>query len=244
MINKTNLTIKPKTYNTKPVTIRYAVADYLEAMHKAYTEKFRSEWETLDRKYKNEEERWNEEVRRGWGDIKMKLNDKKAHSEALRGIRGEFEQLKRNATQTFDELMTEADGIFERHSRATGDKIDLQTIELLKSGALTDDELKALVGDFEGNIAMLHIIAPYVEERAKATQHINSSHELPAIAYKCKTAAFNYREPLERYAAVAEEALSADETHSKAYHKVLTEKAYFELLEESKDLYISENYEG
>lgn len=52
MINTKNLMVTPKTYNTKPVTIRYAVTDYLEAMNKAYTEKFRSEWETLDRKYK------------------------------------------------------------------------------------------------------------------------------------------------------------------------------------------------
>lgn len=34
--------VNGQTYNTNPVTVRYSVSDYLETMHKKYTENYRS----------------------------------------------------------------------------------------------------------------------------------------------------------------------------------------------------------
>ena len=240
--------IKPKTYNTNPVTEGYAVSDYLEALHKQYTEVYRPEWEKLDRKYKAEEKRWEDEIRRGWNDITRKMNDTNAHQQKLRDIKKEFAELAEIAKTEFNNIIAEADTRFERHARATGDKIDLATVELLKSGVLSSKEIKALADDFKGNIAMLRVIGKYAGEQAETERHEGSKQELKTVALACKDAQFNYREPLENYIGLAVAALSGDEkssfgTSPFACNKVLNE-TYPEEYENAKSLYVSTECDG
>ncbi len=240
--------IKPKTYNTNPMTARYSVSDYLEALHKQYTEVYRPEWEKLDRKYKAEEKRWEDEIRRGWNDITRKMNDTNAHQQKLRDIKKEFATLSESAKAEFNNIIAEADTRFERHARATGDKIDLATVELLKSGVLSTREIKALTDDFKGNIAMLRLIGKYAEEQAETETHEGYKQELKTVALACKDAQFNYREPLENYTGLAVGALSGEENSSFgtspfACNKVLNE-IYPEEYENAKSLYVSTEYDG
>ena len=235
--------IKGKIYNTKPVTIRYSVKDYLDELNNRYGE-YRAEREMLDTRLEKEQQRWQNEVHRGWKDWAIRSQDEHNHNEILRAIQKEYAELGARAKTGFNEVISEADTRFERYNRATGDKVDLATVELLKSGALTDREIKALAGDFKGNIAMLRIIGKYADERAKNTDNDNTRHELSALSCECKSAEFNYRAPLESYVDMAVTALSENGTRSYAAHKVLTEEAYPEYGEQVRDMFVSADYEG
>ena len=101
--------------------------------------------------------------------------------------------MRTTASKDFENILAEADDVFGRYNRATGDKLDLATVELLKSGILSDNEIKALAKDFEGNVAMLRIIGKYADERAS-----KDNIEMIALAHSLKNAEIPYREPLER----------------------------------------------
>lgn len=235
--------IKGNTYNTNPVTVRHYVKDYLDELHNRYGE-YRKEREVLNARLEKENNRWQNEIRRGWNDMKIRLQDEHNHKETVKAIKKEYAELGERAKLSFNDVISEADTRFERYNRATGDKVDLATVELLKSDVLSNREIKALAGDFKGNIAMLRIIGKYADERAKTTTNSNDSRDLSVLAFDCKKAEFNYREPLERYAYMATEALSRDDTKACAYHKVLTEETYPEFSEQVKDMFVSVDYEG
>lgn len=235
--------INAKTYNTNPVTVRYSVKDYLDELHNRYGE-YRKEREKLDTRLEKENNRWQNEIRRGWNDLKIRLQDEHNHNEILKSIKKEYAELGAKAKLSFNDVLSEADTRFEHYNRATGDKVDLATVELLKCGVLSDREIKALADDFKGNIAMLHIIGKYADDRAKTTTNDNAKIELSALSYACKSAEFNYRAPLEGYVDMAVNALSESGTKSYAFHKVLTEEAYPEYSEQVKDMFVSADYEG
>ncbi len=125
--------IKGNVYNTNPATVRYSVKDYLDELHNRYGE-YRKERETLDARLEKENSRWQNEIRRGWNDMKIKLQDEHNHNEILKSIKEEYAELGTKARVSFDEVLSEADTRFERYNRATGDKVDIATVELLKSG--------------------------------------------------------------------------------------------------------------
>lgn len=235
--------IKGNVYNTKPASIRYCVKDYLDELNNRYGE-YRKEREALDTRLENENARWQNEIRRGWNDIKIRLQDEHNHKETIKSIQKEYAELGAKAKLSFNDVIAEADTRFERYNRATGDKVDLATVELLKSDVLSSREIKALADDFKGNIAMLRIIGKYADEKAKATTNENTKRELSALACTCKDAVFNYREPLESYIEMAVTALSANDTKSFAAHKVLTEETYPEFSEKVKDMFVSAECEG
>lgn len=242
--------IKGKTYNTKPkATVRYCVGDYLEEMNKAYTEKYRVKFEELTSKRENENKRWSDELSRGWRDAEQRKVDENKHRNTLQQISKALAELQAVARADFDELLTEADERFERHARPTGDKVDLATVELLKSGILSDNELILLADDFTGNVSMQRIIGKYAKERAEKTMNSDNASKLSAFSLRCNQNNFNYREPLESYATMCQNALSDDtrkrsyETRANSYHIVLTND-YEKVLDSVKDLYISEDYNG
>ena len=77
--------INAKTYNTNPVTVRYSVKDYLDELHNRYGE-YRKEREKLDTRLEKENERWQNEICRGWQDMKIRLQDEHNHNELLKSI--------------------------------------------------------------------------------------------------------------------------------------------------------------
>lgn len=235
--------IKGQTFNTNPVTTRYSVSQYLEAMNEDYTNIYRKEWESLDNRWNAENKRWDNEIKRGWKDPDMSREHRRKHDETLKALKKEFAELAKKAEKGFNELITEADERFERHARPTGDKVDIATVELLKSGVLSDKEIVRLANDFMDNVAMRRIIGKYAKERAEKTMSSENERELSKLAILCNQNLFNYREPLESYANMAIQGLSMQEHTAHAYNKVLTEH-YPEVLENAKSLYISEEYKG
>lgn len=235
--------VNGQTYNTKPVTVRYSVCDYLEVMHKKYTEDYRKEWEYLDEQYKAEEERWHKEVRRGWTNSEMQRTDHRKHNDLMTDFTKGFKLLSERAKAELLDILAEADTRFERYARPTGDKVDLPTVELLKSDILADEDIIRLASDFDGNVAMMRIVGKYAEDRAKTSHNTNSANALRALAVECKKDHFNYREPLEAYIELAIHALASDTTTSFAYDKVLKED-YPKLYEQTKELYISTEYKS
>lgn len=235
--------VNGKTFNTNPVTVRYSVSDYLEAMHKKYTEDYRKEWESLDKQYKAEEKRWHDEIRRGWVNSEMQRTDHLKHNDMMTDFTKGFRLLSERAKSELSDILAEADTRFERFARPTGDKVDLATVELLKNDILADEDIIRLAGDFKGNVAMTRIIGKYADERAKSSHNSNTSASLKALAVECKKDHFNYREILEAYIDIAIPALATDETTSYAYNKVLNE-SYQEKLEKAKELYISTEYKA
>lgn len=235
--------VNGNTYNTNPVTVRYSVSDYLEVMHKKYTEDYRKEWESLDKQYKAEEERWHNEIRRGWVNSEMQRTDHRKHNDLMMDFTKGFRLLSERAKAELADILAEADTRFERYARPTGDKVDLPTVELLKSDILADEDIIRLARDFADNVAMTRIIGKYADERAKSSHNSNASADLKALAFECKKDHFNYREPLEAYMELAIQALASDTTTSFAYNKVLMED-YSKLLEQTKELYISTAYKA
>lgn len=231
--------ITAKKYNTKPFPAqRIMLKDYLDELNERYLT-YRAEWENLDMRYKKEEENWNKEIRRGWKIGKEQANAHKKHNEKMKALIKEFEELKKISEEGFDEVLQEADEMFGKYNRVTGNKIDLQTVELLKCDILADDEISGLIDDFKDNTAMLRIIAKYAKERSKKTTNSNIGRELSLLALQYENAKFNYREPLENYAGVALNALSKDSTKANVYNKVLTESTYPEAVEEVKDTFLT-----
>lgn len=240
--------IKGIIYNTKPnATVRYCVGDYLNEMNRVYTEKYRVKYEELSTQRERENERWTNEVRRGWSDIRQKTADEQHHRDTLGKLSEAFNRLQSDAKAELNEILEEADRRFERHARPTGDKVDLATVELLKSGILSDDDFPKLVNDFRGNVAMTKIIGKYAQERASQSQTIEAKGALSRLALECEKKHFNYRAPLAEFAAMCEKALgdssrtSRHEISPNAFHKVLTD-SFAESFNEVKDLYVSEDF--
>lgn len=242
--------IKGKVYNTKPkASITYCVGDYLTEMNKVYTEKYRVKFEELTALRERENERWKDEIRRGWSDSIQRNIHEQEHQNALKELSEAINRLQIEATADFNEILAEADERFEKHSRPTGDKVDLATVELLKSGILSNDDFSRLAKDFHGNVAMTRIIGKYAKERAEQSQMGEVKSKLYKLASECEQDRFNYREPLSEFAALCEMALSDDsckkqyDIRANAYHRVLTE-GYSDRYDTVKDLSISEEYTG
>ncbi len=242
--------IKGTTINTKPkASVRYCVGDYLTEMNKAYTEKYRVIFEELTARRERENERWKAEIRRGWSNNIQRNMHEQEHKKTINELTEAINRLQIEAKADFDEILAEADERFEKHSRPTGDKIDLATVELLKSGILSDDDFPRLAKDFNGNVAMTRIIGKYAKERAEQSQIGEVKSKLNKLVFECEQDRFNYREPLAEFASLCEMALSDDscktqyEIRANAYHRVLTE-GYSDRYDTVKDLSISEEYTG
>ena len=119
------------------------------------------------------------------------------------------------------------------YNRATVDKLDLATVELLKSGILSDNEIKALAKDFEGNVAMLRIIGKYAEERGG-----KENMEMAVLPRNLKTAEFPYREPLERLVFWGNTSIAEKNSRAMARNSQF-ESMYNELAEQTKGVYIT-----
>ena len=141
------------------------VKEFLDKINDKY-KAHRAEYERLTEQYTRNAEQWKKEVARGWSNYKLQQEAKERHDKEQREIKKALDELRTTANTDFENILAEADDVFGRYNRATGDKLDLATVELLKSGILSDNEIKALAKDFEGNVAMLRIIGKYADERA------------------------------------------------------------------------------
>lgn len=207
------------------------VKEFLDKINAKYKE-HRAEYERLDGLYNAKVDEWKKEVARGWSNPQMQ-NEAKTKNEAEKSeIRKSINDLRKTANKDFENILAEADNVFGKHNRATGDKLDLATVELLKSGILSDGEMKALAEDFKGNVAMLRIIGKYADERA------TGNAEMRVFANNLKHSKIPYREPLESLVFWGNGGLESDSVIAMARNNHY-DKAYNELLEQSKDIYIT-----
>ena len=207
------------------------VKEFLDKINDKY-KAHRAEYERLTEQYTRNAEQWQKEIARGWSNYKLQQEAKERHDKEQSEIRNALDELRTTASKDFENILAEADDVFGRYNRATGDKLDLATVELLKSGILSDNEIKALAKDFEGNVAMLRIIGKYADERAS-----KDNIEMIALAHSLKNAEIPYREPLERLVFWSENGLK-DDTIKAMAHNNHYENTYNELVEQSEDVYI------
>ena len=207
------------------------VKEFLDKINDKY-KAHRAEYERLTEQYTRNAEQWKKEVARGWSNYKLQQEAKERYDKEQREIRKALDELRTTANTDFENILAEADDVFGRYNRATGDKLDLATVELLKSGILSDNEIKALAKDFEGNVAMLRIIGKYAEERGG-----KDNMEMTVLASNLKSAEIPYREPLERLVFWSENGLK-DDTIKAMAHNNHYENTYNELVEQSEGVYI------
>ena len=207
------------------------VKEFLDKINDKY-KAHRAEYERLTEQYTRNAEQWKKEVARGWSNYKLQQEAKERHDKEQREIKKALDDLRTTANTDFENILAEADDVFGRYNRATGDKLDLATVELLKSGILSDNEIKALAKDFEGNVAMLRIIGKYAEERGG-----KDNMEMTVLASNLKSAEIPYREPLERLVFWSENGLK-DDTIKAMAHNDHYENTYNELVEQSEGVYI------
>ena len=208
------------------------VKEFLDKINDKY-KAHRAEYERLTEQYTRNAEQWKKEVARGWSNYKLQQEAKERHDKEQSEIRKALDELRTTANTDFENILAEADDVFGRYNRATGDKLDLATVELLKSGILSDNEIKALAKDFEGNVAMLRIIGTYAEERGG-----KDNMEMAVLASNLKSAEIPYREPLERLVFWSENGLK-DDTIKAMAHNNHYENTYNELVEQSEGVYIT-----
>ena len=126
---------------------RIYLTDYVEKMRTAYRQA-RAGFEIYANALAKEQENWKKELQRGWNDATQRKNDHEKHERTERELKGRLETLTREAKAEFDEIINEANGVFDRHFRATPESIDEKGLALLNSGVLSKKELMALADEY------------------------------------------------------------------------------------------------
>ena len=210
------------------------VKEFLDKINDKY-KAHRAEYERLNGQFTRNAEQWKKEIARGWSDHREQQEARAKHETEQSTIKNSLDELRRTADTDFENILAEADEVFGRYNRATGDKLDLATVELLKSGILSDNEIKALAKDFEGNVAMLRMIGKYAEERA-----CKDNMEMTVLSHSLKNAEIPYREPLERLVFWGNTAIAEKESRAMAGNSQF-ENIYNELVEQTEGVYITVN---
>ncbi len=208
------------------------VKEFLDKINDKY-KAHRAEYERLNGQFTRNAEQWKKEIARGWSNHKEQQEARTRHETEQSTIKNALDELRRTANTDFENILAEADEVFGRYNRATGDKLDLATVELLKSGILSDNEIKALAKDFEGNVAMLRMIGKYAEERAS-----KDNMEMTVLSHSLKNAEIPYREPLERLVFWGNTSIAEKDSRAKAGNSQF-ESMYNELVEQTEGVYIT-----
>jgi len=208
------------------------VKEFLDKINDKY-KAHRAEYERLNGQFTRNAEQWKKEIARGWSDHREQQEARAKHETEQSTIKNSLDELRRTADTDFENILAEADEVFGRYNRATGDKLDLATVELLKSGILSDNEIKALAKDFEGNVAMLRMIGKYAEERAS-----KDNMEMTVLSHSLKNAEIPYREPLERLVFWGNTSIAEKDSRAMAGNSQF-ESMYNELVEQTEGIYIT-----
>ncbi len=208
------------------------VKEFLDKINDKY-KAHRAEYERLNGQFTRNAEQWKKEIARGWSNHKEQQEARTRHETEQSTIKNALDELRRTANTDFENILAEADEVFGRYNRATGDKLDLATVELLKSGILSDNEIKALAKDFEGNVAMLRMIGKYAEERAS-----KDNMEMTVLSHSLKNAEIPYREPLERLVFWGNTSIAEKDSRAMAGNSQF-ESMYNELVEQTEGVYIT-----
>ena len=136
-------------------------------------------------------------------------------------IKKQLSELINNTNAEYEQIKAECEAVFGEYDRATGKKVDLATVELLKSGILRPDEIKALINDFNGNSAMLRIIGDYAYKKGKEEK----DNELFSIGTQYKDYHIPYNEHLDTLIMWSQKAMHDNRGLSDGIAKVYDEQA-------------------
>lgn len=155
--------------------------EYLNRIRDVYN-KARVEYTKIMDRREDEEQRYRKLMKSGELNARGIERAKERHSETIAQINREFEALMQGTEETFSQIRTAVKFTFRDMYGLNPDKIDMNTLELLKSGIMTNDELTELAGNFEKNPTMRRMIGKYVSERSAKDP---ANDELRMLAAKC-----------------------------------------------------------
>ncbi len=131
------------------------------------------------------EERFQRKMKSGELTPKGKEKAMEYHREDTTRFNRELEELLQKTETSFSEIRAAADQKFKGRYSIDPKMIDANTLELLKSGILTDNELKTFAKDFENNPTMRRMIGKYAKERADKD---SGNMEMRSLAAACSVA--------------------------------------------------------
>ena len=136
---------------------RIYLTDYINRMRNAYRQA-RAGFEVYANALVKEREKWNKEQQRGWRDPNERQEAYIKNEQTQRDLKNRLDSVVREAKAEFAEILNEANGVFDRHYRATPEQIDEKGLALINSGALSNRDLMALADEYPENYTMRKLI--------------------------------------------------------------------------------------
>ena len=211
------------------------VTEFLMKIRETYN-RAREEYTLLNDKLDKIEALRKRDIERGWANPQFQKEDTETYQKNKAEVKKQLSELINNTNAEYERIKAECDAVFGDYDRATGKKIDLATLELLKSGILRPDEIKALVKDFDGNSAMLRIIGNYAYKRGGEEKN----RDLLYIGAQYKDYRFPYKEHIDTLIMWSQKAMRDDRRLSDGIAKVYDEQAD-RIFAGAKNIYITVN---
>ena len=209
------------------------VTEFLTKIRDTYN-KAREGYTLLNDKLDRLEAMRKRDIERGWSNAQFQREDTETYQKNKAEIKNQLSELINNTNAEYEKIKAECEAVFGEYDRATGKKVDLATIELLKSGILRPDEIKALINDFNGNSAMLRIIGDYAYKKGKEEKN----NELFSIGTQYKDYHIPYNEHLDTLIMWSQKAMRDDRGLSDGIARVYDEQAD-KIFEGAEGVYIT-----
>ena len=209
------------------------VTEFLMKIRETYN-RAREEYTLLNDKLDKIEALRVRDIKRGWANFQIQREDTETYQNNKAEIKKQIRAVIDNTNAEYEKIKAECEAVFGEYDRATGKKVDLATVELLKSGILRPDEIKALINDFNGNSAMLRIIGDYAYKRGKEEK----DNELFAIGTQFKDYRIPYNEHLDTLIMWGQKAMRDDRGLSDGIARVYDEQAD-RIFSEAENIYIT-----
>ena len=209
------------------------VTEFLTKIRETYN-KAREEYTLLNDRLDKIEALRVRDIKRGWANSQIQREDTETYQNNKAEIKKQIRAVIDNTNAEYEKIKAECEAVFGEYDRATGKKVDLATVELLKSGILRPDEIKALINDFNGNSAMLRIIGDYAYKRGKEEK----DNELFSIGTQYKDYRIPYNEHLDTLIMWGQKAMRDDRGLSDGIARVYDEQAD-RIFAEAENIYIT-----
>lgn len=209
------------------------VTEFLTKIRDTYN-KAREGYTLLNDKLDRLEAMRKRDIERGWSNAQFQREDTETYQKNKEEIKKQLSELINNTNAEYEKIKAECEAVFGEYDRATGKKVDLATVELLKSGILRPDEIKALINDFDGNSAMLRIIGNYAYNRGEEEK----DNELFAIGTQYKDYHIPYNEHIDTLIMWSQKAMREDRGLSDGIARVYDEQAD-KIFEGAEGVYIT-----
>lgn len=209
------------------------VTEFLTKIRDTYN-KAREEYTLLNDKLDRLEAMRKRDIERGWSNAQFQREDTETYQKNKAEIKKQLSELINNTNAEYEKIKAECEAVFGEYDRATGKKVDLATVELLKSGILRPEEIKALINDFDGNSAMLSIIGNYAYNRGEEEKN----NDLFAIGTQYKDYRIPYNEHIDTLIMWSQKAMREDRGLSDGIARVYDEQAD-KIFEGAEGVYIT-----